>query len=67
MYRFSPFPNEVTVMNTFYLRNVAPAVVATLCFFATVAGCQSHEIEQRAEAPAPCSAHRHPARMPAVP
>jgi hypothetical protein len=52
MYRFSPFPNEVTVMNTFYLRNVAPAVVATLCFFATVAGCQSHEIEQRAEDPA---------------
>src|ERR1700748_1781191 len=36
-------------MNTFYLRGGVPALVATLCFFANLAGCQSHEVVQQAE------------------
>ena len=36
-------------MNTFYIRSAGPAVVAMLCLFTTVAGCQSHKTENQAE------------------
>ena len=36
-------------MNNFYLRSAAPIMVATLCFFTAVAGCQAHDAGQQAD------------------
>ena len=38
-----PLPIEATLTNIFRIRAAAPAVVATLCLFTTVAGCQSNK------------------------
>ena len=36
-------------MNNFYLRSAAPIMVATLCFFTAVAGCQARDAGQQAD------------------
>jgi hypothetical protein len=34
-------------MNNFYLRIAVPVMVATLCFFTAIAGCQARDAEQQ--------------------
>jgi hypothetical protein len=36
-------------MNNFYLRSAAPIMVATLCFFTAIAGCQARDAKQQAD------------------